>query len=493
MTHDRSLDRRRHGIGGLIVVLSTAAIVRVAMVAVWVERLDGTTFGFGDSVSYWQLAERLATGESYEFGWEGARCFRAPGYPFLLSLLFRLPGEPSVLAARGLGVAIGIGVVAAIYALAARFGGRRVAFVAGLLAALSPELGLSSGLVLAETTFDLLLVGQGLVWLGYRRATTDGVRWRSAALLGLLAALSVLVRPSWLPGIGLWTLGLLLVTGVRTDRREGLDRAAATPSAMSPSGPAFASRLTAAMLCVVVFSLTMSPWWVRNALLFGRFVPTTLQTGASLYDAWNPEADGGSDMSRIDAERLAFVRRSAAEWLDREEREAWFAQLPRHPQAEDYWPKIRSVVPRLWRRLQEEDHSLPPFEVAFDASLGNTARTWGAEHPERVAQLAGTKLLHLWSPWPRDGLGRSALVRWVWGGAWFVLLVGAVLGVRPIGRDRDAWILVAPALLVTLLHVVYVASIRYREPALPGLIIIAATGLASIGSRLTWGKGRAID
>ncbi len=490
---DRSLDRRRYSVSGLIVVLLTAAVVRVALVVVWVERLDGERFGFGDSASYWQLAERLASGEPYEFGWEGARCFRAPGYPFLLSLLFRISGEPSVLAARGLGVAIGIGVVASIYALAARFGGRRVAWIAGMLAALSPELGLSSGLILAETTFDLLLVGQLLVWLGCRRAITDAARWRHAGLLGLLAALSVLVRPSWLPGIGLWTLGLMLVTGVRTEPRDRIDPSTITPSTDSLAGPRFASRLTAALLCVVVFALTMSPWWIRNALLFGRFVPTTLQTGASLYDAWNPEADGGSDMSRIDAERLAFIRKTAAEWLDPEERETWFAQLPRHPQADDYWPKIRSVVPGLWRRLQEEDHSLPPFEVAFDASLGRTARAWGAEHPERVTQLAGTKLLHLWSPWPRDGLGRSAIVRWVWGGAWFVLLIGAVLGVRAIGRDRDAWILVAPPLLVTLLHVVYVASIRYREPALPGLIIIAATGLASIGSGLTWGKRGTID
>ena len=63
--------------------------------------------------------------------------------------------------------------------------------------------------------------------------------------------------------------------------------------------------------------------------------------------------------------------------------------------------------------------------------------------------------------------------------------LGAWAGRR---RWQDGWILVFPALYFTLLHAVFVGSIRYREPALYGLIILAGVFLASVQNRLSLGK-----
>ena len=43
-----------------------------------------------------------------------------------------------------------------------------------------------------------------------------------------------------------------------------------------------------ALICALGVVLVMGPWWIRNARIYGRFVPTALWIGASLYDGLNP-------------------------------------------------------------------------------------------------------------------------------------------------------------------------------------------------------------
>jgi 4-amino-4-deoxy-L-arabinose transferase-like glycosyltransferase len=189
--------------------------------------------------------------------------------------------------------------------------------------------------------------------------------------------------------------------------------------------------LKLAFVVGVTVASVMAPWWWRNLKVVGHFVPTTLQVGASLYDGLNPNANGGSEMS--------FVN----EFNNEEQR---------HP-------------------------SLPgePLEYRLDRRLWHAALRWATDNPSRVVMLAGVKFIRMWNIWPNDPQNGGILVRLI-SAATFVPAMIAALGGIWCTR-RQAWpaaLCWMPAVYLTLLHLVFVSSIRYREPPMLGLLIFSA-------------------
>jgi hypothetical protein len=143
-----------------------------------------------------------------------------------------------------------------------------------------------STFVLSEAPFAPLMLLQLLLaaW-AWRSDTPRGqLAWALAA--GATAGAATLMRPSWL----LFTPLAAAVACLDADQR---------PRAV---------RIGMGML--LALSLVMAPWWIRNAVVTGHFVPTTLQVGESLYDGWNPQATGASDMGFVDEFRNACVSRT---------------------------------------------------------------------------------------------------------------------------------------------------------------------------------------
>jgi hypothetical protein len=183
---------------------------------------------------------------------------------------------------------------------------------------------------------------------------------------------------------------------------------------------------------VVGVVLTMGPWWARNARIYGRFVPTALWLGASLYDGLNPQATGASDM--------AFLADPALRPLD---------------------------------------------ELGQNAVLTQRALDFARSNPRRVLELAAIKLGRFWSPWPNASEYRSAVLAvastLLVVPLYLLLLVGAWIR----RYDLRAWVLLAgPVLYFCALHLVFVSSIRYRIPGEPAALGLAAIGLRSIADRM---------
>jgi len=188
---------------------------------------------------------------------------------------------------------------------------------------------------------------------------------------------------------------------------------------------------------VAVICLCLVPWWVRNYRVTGHFVLTTLQVGVSLYDGLNPNADGGSNMNFSLGDVLVFHR----------------------------------------EHFQGADSDLNEFTL--DQCYRRMAIQWAQANPLRVFKLVGIKFSRLWNIIPNEPMFRSWPLKLSVALTFTPLMAFGLYGLMKFSpRGWPYFLAGLPALYFTLLHVIFVAGIRYREPAMLGLIVLASGVIA---------------
>jgi len=175
---------------------------------------------------------------------------------------------------------------------------------------------------------------------------------------------------------------------------------------------------------LVIASLV--PWAWRNRVALGEWIWLTTNGGASLYDGQGPQADGSSNLAGV------------------------FAS-----------PTVAQMS-----------------ELQRDAFLQSQALQTMRGNPARVLRLAGVKFVRTWNIWPNFSDYRSVKLRAVSAVYMVPVLILAAVGLWAL-RDclRTALALLLPAIYWTALHCVFVGSLRYRQPAMPFMEILAALGL----------------
>ncbi len=405
-----------------VALLLLALGVRLGAGVWWQGRITPPSrFRFGDSESYWQLGQAIAQGNSYLYGEEKYQIFRTPGYPLLLAGLFTWVGDgrdaqhqPDVLWGRALSALLGTLAVVGVGLLAWKLFGPKTALAAAMGTALYPEAIALSVFVLSEAPFCPLMLGQLIAWsLAWKsNELKSQIFW--SILAGTAAGLATLMRPSWL----LFTpfallLGMLAFTEKTKQLRIGL-------------------------VAIFALSVTMLPWWVRNYQVAGRFVPTSLQVGASLYDGLSPKATGESEMSFVPL----FVRE-------------------------------QQLADQQTIALGEPLKGI--FEDRLDQRMKAAAILWAKEHPAAVLRLAGVKFLRMWSPLPNAAEFGSLSIRLTLALTYTPVLLLALWGAWKFAlRDWPYFLCLIPAVYFTCLHVIFVSSIRYRQPAMLPLLVLAA-------------------
>lgn len=192
------------------------------------------------------------------------------------------------------------------------------------------------------------------------------------------------------------------------------------------SGGSLKKRLAVGLTFLIAAAVTLVPTITRNYCLFGCFIPVRTGSGASLMEALGPWADGGPGMDRI--------------------------EYPDFPPGDDECQRDRLCRAAAW--------------------------SWAGEHPAEVLRLAGAKLRRTWSITVNAADYASPLATvaaWLTVAPEFALIVGGIFLLR---RERTTLLLLlVPAIYFTLLHAVFVGSVRYRVPAMPFLFILAAVAL----------------
>ncbi len=183
------------------------------------------------------------------------------------------------------------------------------------------------------------------------------------------------------------------------------------------------------LVCVAL----LLPWGLRNRLVIGSYAWLSTNGGVTLYDAQGPQATGASDQSFL-----------------------------------QHMPELAALD-----------------EVQVDRRLGALARRHMWHDPYRVVRLAGVKFARTWNPRPNYEQYRGGLAGLVSAAFMLPVIVASLVGVfrlvgqlgSPSARRRRRLLIVLlwlPIAYFTLVHCIYIGSLRYRVPLMPFMIISAA-------------------
>jgi 4-amino-4-deoxy-L-arabinose transferase-like glycosyltransferase len=404
----------------LLVILGLALVVRLGVIVATPHFTP-----IFDAADFHRHATSIAGGHGYpapQLGLHGPTAFRTPGYPVALAVVQKLGGGWT--AERVLGALLGVLTVLLIYVLARTLWGARVAVLAGAIAAIFPPLVVLNVSLLSEVLFLPLMLAAVLAVLEYRES--QSLRWAAAA--GVLCGLSALTRPNGL------VLVLALAAGAWTLRPR-----------FSRTG------VLAPAVVVLATVVTISPWVIRNAIEFHRFVGLGTGAGYALAGTYNGEARARGDH-------------------------------PGQPFAPNSLRTFRDIFVR--RDLDE---------AQFTGRLNDRAVDYIKAHPGYVVEAMAWNILRVLDIERADSFERAFAAQEVQAqhvdavdspivflGSLYAVLLLAVLGVvvlagRVQTRTAPWFVWLVPLFMVLPALAIYGLP-RYRAPVDPFLVMLAGLG-----------------
>jgi 4-amino-4-deoxy-L-arabinose transferase-like glycosyltransferase len=349
--------------------------------------------------------------------------YRAPLWPFIIAGISVIFGPSDYFARLFLSV-IGSGTCVLVYLFARDMFGGRIGIVAGIMAAIYPELYIYDGWLYTESLYIFLLFALCYTLYRLQRAPQGkkGIWIAAGVLLGLLS----LTRPNGLIVIGVVIIWALIMVWIKI----------------------LSWRLTARgiIITTVIALALIAPWTVRNYIDSHTFIPVATGDGTVLLGAYNNEI------------------LTTPGYLG-----SWINPLISRPDVAKPFPLFTCT---------------PPCEVARETAYKNAAIQWIESHISVLPHLMALHFLNIWRPdtveadLPVDRFPyqrSSQIVLAMMKTFPIAIFILAALGLAvTFWRWRDLLFFYFIILLTIGECLVYYGSSRFRAPIEPILILLAS-------------------
>jgi 4-amino-4-deoxy-L-arabinose transferase-like glycosyltransferase len=376
----------------LLILFFTSFLIRLVFILTLESR-----FYFDDEFEYYRMVENFLAGKGLIAG-EGIKGFRPPLYPLFLSLLYFL--EFNLTAIRIVQCIISAFTVCLIYLAGKNLFSLRIGLWSGLIASVYPFFIFYNGFLLTETLFVFLTVITVYSFITVSNKTL------TLAKTGVFLGLSGLCRPTMQMYLPISFLHIIA-------EKAG-----------------FYVRMKKIILITVFFIATISPWIIRNYLVFNAFVPGTTMGGWVLWEGNNPYSVGGPCR---------------------------------------YFPENIGQVEEIKRD-----------KILFQKTVEVIK-----ENPSRFVWLLQNKFKRFWNVIPNASEFTKPLYRLASVMSFGIMMPFFVLGFLLSVRDKKAQYIHSLIVFFTVFHMIFLASIRYRIPLEPFYIILAVYGFFWLKERVS--------
>jgi 4-amino-4-deoxy-L-arabinose transferase-like glycosyltransferase len=402
------------------IALAAIATLAFALRAAWVIYSSFTPNIGDDTGRYDLLGRSLATGGGFINPNGTTTLFWPPGYPFLLTAVYklypeRLLGNHEVAAALLVNALLAAASVLLVYAIGRRAFNGRVGLLGALLFACFPSLIFLSGVTLSETLFTFLV------------------------LLGIWLIVEAELRPNRLLLI---PAGLVIGYAALTRGQAALLPLVAVPFWWRANG-SWRPALVRLVVVGGLAALTVLPWTVRNYVESNSLVPISANAGVDFYIGHSAGADGGA--RKVDELVLQY------------------GDLPQ-PQAdakidaEGFRKGLKYAVGHPLREVELSARKL--FYLYYN---DHEALRWTEAHGAMQFLSAGL----------RDVLAFGSDVYYLAA----LALAAAGIGGWLSWRHPVRLLLVSLVVYWTLVHVAFFADPRFHAPMMPVVCLWAALGV----------------